>query len=795
VNVRHKSLTVRMRREADLCRGTALTSRLDARLRRLACGALGRLACIPAQKEWIQFQLYHWVLDDQRWPFRRQLEFLRQHGDFISLDDALVALQSPSGIGGRYFCVTFDDGFRNGLTNAVPVMQELRIPAAFFISTKYIGLDLDRDWAEIAPFYERSWSDLPGAFEFLTWDECRQIAAAGFTIGSHTHTHRRLTHLKPEDAREEFLISKQIIEAQLSRDCRHFCCPWGKVDRDFDPLVHPQIAQSVGYSTFLTAEEGLTLHGDSAFYIRRTACESDFHPAVLRYSLFSPSAARRGPFIVAETRQPSLQNGRSEAAGRTPMTRLSVSEPEPVRVGKFPYPYEAAFTVASDIDSASLDRFRAVHALFCGEGLIRSDTPEGRTLGLGAGFDRSNHEPRIWQALGLELADSFFLVGDKTTIGVYRHSPEAREFRSEQQNGEDCGEAIRRWIKAGQIDSFHAFLHHTRAELAPLLGQFYSWCEHEHVPKPSVWVNHSLGVTPTGLCPHRLQPDIIGRVIRLTGRKLIGPMFGRQPLPLRSAFARYQGDSPESPHYVNDLLAANGLRYVWLNMEDLYRNSIALPEQTMNGRPTILHPITMDDGVRYYRFERCYGKAVGRHGGEAYLRDSAEGFDSSRLITEQNLESLCRSAGTCILYVHWTHPRSFPIADTTISRFELLRRWRDDGRIWVTSTAKLLEWTRRRTFLCFSCHRDGQNWTINLDGVDDPIFGQERLTLDDLNGLCLHLPATHSKVTVVLHGQVLSSKHVRFARGLCWLNADNASGRQWQKRPAGIVQTAAPLGL
>ncbi len=775
MNICRNSLTPRLRRETDLRKGATLTRRVEAQARRLVCAALGQFARIPAEKEWIQFQFYHWVLDDQLATFRRQLAFLRRHGDFIGLDDALAALRSRSGIGGRYFCLTFDDGFKNWFTNVVPILKELEIPAAFFIPTKYIGLDLDQDWEQIAPFYERSWSGYYGAFEFLTWDECRQIAAAGFTIGSHTHSHQRLTNLLPDEARNELLLSKQIIEAQLSHPCRHFCCPWGKVNRDFDPALHPQMARRLGYDSFLTAEEGLSIPGDSAFYIRRTGCEPEFHPAMLRYSLFSPSGLRRDRSLDTETQPTSHQNRQPGPAPTNGEPRIAVSEAEPVTLGKFPYPFQAAFTVASDIDSASPARFRAVHALFCGEGVIRPDTPDGRTLGIGSDSKWLNPELGGVRALGLDLADSFFLVGDTTTFGMYRHLPGENRFKFDQQEVQNCSDCIRLWIKEGRIDSFHAFLHHTRKQLVPLLEEFYQWCEEERVAKPSVWINHSLPVTPTGLCPNRLQPNTAWRLIRLTGRKIIGPLLGRQPLPLHNAFARYQGDTPGSPHYVNDLLAANGVRYVWLNMDDLHRNRIALPEHSLNGRATILQPVTMDDGVRYHRFERCYGKPGGRFGGEAYLRDSANGFDASLLINDSNLEALCRSGGTCILYVHWTHPRSFPISDATISRFELLRRWRDTGRIWVTSTSKLLEWTRRRTFLRVLCQREGKRLIIELDGVDDPIFGRETVDLADLNGLCLHLPTIQSEVTVAVNGHALNANQVQRSGNVCWLDASGNS--------------------
>ena len=277
----------RLRRRSDLRAGQSLRGRIDDQSRRLARSAFGLFSRPPPEKEWILFQFYHWVLDDEREAFRRQLKFLRRYGDFSSLDDAVAALQSPSGIGGRYFCVTFDDGFKNWFTNAVPVLKELGVPAAFFLPTKYIGLDLDADWEQVAPFYQRSWKKYGGFFDFLNWDECRQMAAAGFTFGSHTHSHPRLTSLEPAEAELELLLSKQAIEAQLGQTCRHFCCPWGKAGKDFDPALHPDMARRLGYVSFLTTEYGLNFSGDSSFAIRRIGSEPDVGPSTLRYCLFA----------------------------------------------------------------------------------------------------------------------------------------------------------------------------------------------------------------------------------------------------------------------------------------------------------------------------------------------------------------------------------------------------------------------------------------------------------------------------------------------------------------------------
>ena len=445
--------------------------------------------------------------------------------------------------------------------------------------------------------------------------------------------------------------------------------------------------------------------------------------------------------------------------------RISIRELAPVELQKFPHPYQAAFTVASDIDSASPARFKAVHALFCERSSIRPESPEWQALGLAG---KANHTGPGVEGLGLGFADSFFLVGDPTTFGMYRYDSAHDRFLEDIMEGENCAALIRQRIKEGAIDCFHAFLHYTRAQIEPVLRQFYDWCKEEGISAPAVWLNHSAGVTPTGLCPSELQPNRAYVLARLMARGTVGPLLGRKPKPLRHAFVRYHGARPDSPYYINDLLAANGLKFVWLNVNDLHRNRAILPEQEWSGRATILRPVTMDDGVRYHRFDRCYGRKETGTGEQACLRDSSLTCDASVLITEKNLAQLCVNAGTCILYTHWTHYRSMPISTETIGRFRLLRDWQAAGKVWVTSLAKLLEWTRRRTFLDYTCSTNGKQTVLELKGIDDPLFGYEPLSTPDAHGLCFRV-GSRPNVRVAVNGHLLGPGELRRAGDRLWL--------------------------
>jgi len=111
-----------------------------------------------------------------------------------------------------------------------------------------------------------------------------------------------------------------------------------------------------------------------------------------------------------------------------------------------------------------------------------------------------------------------------------------------------------------------------------------------------------------------------------------------------------------------------------------------------------------------------------------------------------------------------------PLADETIGRFDLLRRWQDAGKIWITSTSRLLEWTRLRTFLKLGCHREGKKMIVNLEGIEDPIFGREPIRLKDLEGLCFRLRQPETPVTFAVNGQPLDSELFCRTGDLYWVD-------------------------
>ncbi len=452
------------------------------------------------------------------------------------------------------------------------------------------------------------------------------------------------------------------------------------------------------------------------------------------------------------------------------------------RLRKFPHPYCAAVTVASDIDDASYNRFSAVHALFCRADIIRPGTLAWETLGLSkesAWYDRSIEGVR---GLGLELADTFFLIGDDLSMGMYRF--DAGAFQEDRSDGQNACEAIKAWIRQGEIDAFHGFQHYTRDQVLPLLGTFYRWCESEGVAKPPAWINHSVRKCPSGLCPDSFRPNRAITLARQLSRFVLGPLTGRQRRPISWRQRWYHGARPGSPYYINDVLRANGLRYVWLEAgQDELPNVIALPEYRHGGRSSVLEPVTMDDGVTYYRFRRCYGKVNARPGVTVALRTSRVAFDASALFTPDNLDHLCDVQGTCILYTHWTLPRSLPVQDATIGNFDRLRGYRDRGMIWVTRLSRLLEWTRLRAFLVYSERFESGCLFIDIEAVDDPVFGRQPLAPRDCEGLAFDVPAHSGPIVIRLAGKDLPPGAVKRGPDVCWVADPSRGGHSRQVSP------------
>jgi len=113
--------------------------------------------------------------------------------------------------------ITFDDGYRNFLKVAAPLLNEYRIPATVFVVSGYCGRY--NEWRSGV-------KNLP-RLEMLSWAEVREISQAGFAIGAHTVNHPNLTTLPAADVARELRGCRSDIEDRIGLPVDTLAYPYG----------------------------------------------------------------------------------------------------------------------------------------------------------------------------------------------------------------------------------------------------------------------------------------------------------------------------------------------------------------------------------------------------------------------------------------------------------------------------------------------------------------------------------------------------------------------------------------
>lgn len=201
---------------------------------------------------------YHAVSED--WPaplsvtpaaFEGQLQLLMRRG-YRGATFAEVALGK---VAGKALAVTFDDAYRSVLTLGRPILDRLGLVASVYAPTDFIGVPAPMRW----PGIDR-WLQTPHRDELqpLSWPELRDLAEAGWEVGSHTRSHPRLTTLDDGALADELTSSKAACEQALGRPCTTLAYPYG----DYDERV-AEAAGAAGYSAAATLPA--RMHAASSF--------------------------------------------------------------------------------------------------------------------------------------------------------------------------------------------------------------------------------------------------------------------------------------------------------------------------------------------------------------------------------------------------------------------------------------------------------------------------------------------------------------------------------------------------
>lgn len=174
--------------------------------------------------------------------FLRQMESLRSMGFTpITLGELCDGMMSGDALPTKPVVLTFDDGWSSHASEVLPALKRLGFRGTFFVHTDAIGT--------------------PG---HLTWDQVRELRAAGMEIGSHTVSHAHLTALDDASLARELIQSRERLEHEVGADVDLLAYPFGERDERVESA-----ARAAGYRAAVTTDPGIIQRAGECMRLRR----------------------------------------------------------------------------------------------------------------------------------------------------------------------------------------------------------------------------------------------------------------------------------------------------------------------------------------------------------------------------------------------------------------------------------------------------------------------------------------------------------------------------------------------
>ena len=235
--------------------------------------------------------------------FRDQLIFLKKNYNLVSLDNILNFEQNTK----TNISITFDDGYRDNLTYALPILNELKVPDTIYVITKFLENDFSIWWCELQDYIWKNSENIKFTYnekkydfsiknnvektkcfeklkqkikklgkieqekllssitktsirkqfknEFLTREDLKLLSSNPLiTIGAHTHNHLSLKNINGEECVYEIKTSKKILENLTSLEINHFSYPYG-TKNDVGEREY-KIVKKLGFKSAVTTSVG-----------------------------------------------------------------------------------------------------------------------------------------------------------------------------------------------------------------------------------------------------------------------------------------------------------------------------------------------------------------------------------------------------------------------------------------------------------------------------------------------------------------------------------------------------------
>lgn len=170
--------------------------------------------------------------------FRRQMYLLNLMG-FRGLGLTEALKEKGGNLYAKVCAITFDDGYRNFITNALPALDEQHFKATIYVPSSLVGSsniwDLDKGIS---------------ANSLMDWDELQALQSRGFEIGCHGASHIDLAETGV-DLSQEISAAKNRIEEKMGKRVNSLCYPYGS----FNNFVIKQSLND-GFDSAVTMRRG-----------------------------------------------------------------------------------------------------------------------------------------------------------------------------------------------------------------------------------------------------------------------------------------------------------------------------------------------------------------------------------------------------------------------------------------------------------------------------------------------------------------------------------------------------------
>ena len=200
--------------------------------------------------------------------FERHVQWLKAHCRVVTLAE-VVANPNTRISGTPLVAITFDDGYEDNHSYALPILSKHSVPATFFITA---GL-VDRDPAVLRRL-QWLWGCGPDDVVPLDWQQVRELRASGMDIGSHTYSHPNLARLSALETEHELRRSTDIISDQLGAAVDMFAYPFGKPFVHFTPTT-TDVVRAHGYRLAAAVTFRGVRDSDSVYTIPRFFTDGD----------------------------------------------------------------------------------------------------------------------------------------------------------------------------------------------------------------------------------------------------------------------------------------------------------------------------------------------------------------------------------------------------------------------------------------------------------------------------------------------------------------------------------------